>query len=179
MFGRQEVHIYQEKDGVIYDSDTADILHYWDPLLGGRNILAVTPLGNYFLAMLYTIAFNPRFYISPISKSYAIFLAAKYDAPDSTMSKLGVRMFTPVESDEPYNLVSSETIWPKKTRLGWNTLLRNYDGRFWMFKSIDLDLIGIRTQRAQPMTQKKAIAWAIKKGAWGNTMSLIGLDEYK
>ena len=114
MFGRQEVHVYQEKDGVLYDSDTADILHYWDRAMGNRNVLAVTPEGNYFLALLYTMAFVPKFYLIPISKFYAIILAAEHDAPDSTMERLGVKMFRPVESDEPYNLVSSETIWPKK-----------------------------------------------------------------
>ena len=177
MFGRQEVHVYQEKDGVIYDSDTSYILHYWDTFMGGRKILAVTPDGNYFMAMLYTVAFTPRFYVIPISERYLIYLAAKHDAPDSTMEKLGVKMFTPVKSDDPYNLTSSETIWPKKTWLGWNTLLRNYDGRFWMFKSIDT--IGVRIEKAQPMTQKEAIVWAIDKNIRGDAMSLIGLDGYR
>ncbi len=176
MFSRQEVHVYQEKDGVIYDSVTADILHYWDKFMSGRDVLAVTPEGNYFLALLYTMFFTPRFYVSPISKAYAILLAAEHDAPGSTMARLSVEIFKPVESDEPYNLVSSETIWPKTTRLGWNTLLRNYDGRFWIFKSIDL--LGVRSESAHPMTQKKAIAWAMRKGAWGRTMALLGLEEY-
>ena len=175
MFGRQEIHVYHEEDGVIYDSDTADILHYWDTFLGGRRILAVTPGGDYFMTMLSAAAFTPRFYVIPINERYLLYLAAKRDAPDSTMEKLGVRMFAPVKSDEPYNFISSETVWAKKTWLGWNMLLRNYDGRFWMFKIIDI--IGVRIKKALPMTQREAIAWAIDNNIRGDTMSLIGVED--
>ena len=173
MFGRREVRVFEEIDGVVYDSDTADIIHYWDSF-GGRNIIATTPEGRYFLARIYESFFTPRFWVLPIGRRYAIELAAKNDAPDKAMEELGVKILNPVESDEPYNIVSSETIWPHRTLFGWRTLLRNYDGRLWMFKSFDI--LGIQTHWASPISQRQAIAWAIRKGAWSEYLAMLGVE---
>ncbi len=176
MFGRREIRVFKEIDGVVYNSDTSDVIHYWDRFLGGRRVLAVTPCGHYFLAYLYEAFFTPRFMVLPIGRRHAIWLASKSDAPEEAMRKLGVKVENPIESDEPYNLISSETIWPHRMLLGfgWRTLLRNYDGRLWMFKSFDI--LGIQTQWASSVSQSEAIAWAIDKGAWEEHLAMLGVE---
>ena len=177
MFGRTEVRVLEEKDGVIYDSETAEILHWYDRF-SVRVILGVTPSGHYFQAILRNGLFGPKTSVFPIRfKATALYCAAKEKAPDETLEKLGVRILKPAESDEPYNFMSSDVVWPEKGFFGWRALMRNYDGRLWMVKSFDIDILGIRTKWTSAIDQRQAIAWAIMKGANVKALEMLGVQD--
>ena len=177
MFGRTKVRVFEEEDGVIYDSDTAEILHWYDRFTL-RIILAVTPSGHYFHAILRDGLLGPRTSVIPIRfKASAIYWAAKESAPDETLEKMGVRILNQPESDEPYNFMSADVIWPERWFFGWRALMRNYDGRLWMLNSFSIDILGIRAKWTSAIDQRKAIAWAIMKGASGDKLKMLGIED--
>lgn len=149
---------YKEVGGIVYDSDTAEVLHYVD-VFTNRKILAVTPDGHYFEAIYGGMLCG--WVVFPQSKLWAVELALRYKASDDVLEGLGVDILRTVESDEPYNLVSADVLWGKKIPfdLGYQLLARNYDGRFFLFRNIDI--FGVRIKWVKPKTQRQALRWAI------------------
>ena len=177
MFARTEVRVLQEKDGVIYDSDNSEILHAYDRL-AFHIVLAITPCGHYFQAILRHGLLGPNASVHPIRfKAVAIYWAAKGNAPDKIMEELGVKIIEQIDSNEPYNFMSSEVIYPDRGRFGWRALMRNYDGRFWMLKTFDINALGIHIKRSRPISQRKGIAWAITKGAPVERLKFLGVED--
>ncbi len=176
MFARTEVRVLQEKDGVIYDSDSAEILHSYDHF-AFHIVIAVTPCGRYFQAILRHGLFGPKARVFPLRfKAQAIYWAAKGNAPDEALEKLGVKIIEQTDSDEPYNFMSSEIIWPERGRFGWRALMRNYDGRLWMLKTFDINALGIHIKKSRPISQRKAIVWAIDEGIYNERLKMLGLE---
>ena len=152
---------YKEVDGVVYDSDTADVLHHKDNLLS-RIVLAVTPDGHYFSATWGGLMVGWVVFPRP-NRLWAIHDAIRLKAPDSVLERMGVTILPEVESDEPYNLLSAELVWGERMfRFRWmfDFLAQNYDGRFFLFRN--LELFDVRIKKwVKPMSQRQALKWAV------------------
>ena len=143
---------------MVYDSDTADILHHVD-VFTSRKILSVTPEGHYFEAIYGGMAIG--WAIFPQSRLWSIRWAVKHKAPDDVLERLGVEILRTVKSDELYNLMSADLVWGERRlfNTGYDFLARNHDGRFFLFR--DLDILGIRIRWVKPKTQRQALRWAV------------------
>ena len=83
-------------------------------------------------------------------------------APNRILERLGVRILDHVESDEPYNLMSADLVWGEPTLFGclWDFLARNYDGRLFLFRNLELSEMRIH-KWIKPMSQRQALKWAV------------------
>ena len=151
----------------VYDSRTAEELASWRGYSGSyRFSLAIKPHYHYFRVTDFEgyRLLRPSFDVQRIDRTCAIELAAKHNASDSALKRLGVKLLPLPVSDEPYSLNYSRAVWPKRAPFGWRTLLRQHYGCLWLFKNFEL--LGLRYESARPMSQREAIAWALRNGAW-------------
>ena len=152
---------YKVANGVVYDSDVAEVLHHRDNFLS-RKVLAVMPDGHYFCAIWGGLALG--WVVFPIhNRLWAIREAIELKAPDSVLEKLGVSILMEVESDEPYNLLSAEFVWGERMfRFRWmyDFLAQNYDGRFFLFRNFEIGDVRIK-KWVKPMSQRQALKWAV------------------
>ena len=100
-------------------------------------------------------------------------MAAKHNASDSALERLGVRVLPLPGSDGPLSLFHSETVLPRRVPFGWRTLLKHHDGRFWLLRNFEL--FSLRIESARPMSQREAIAWALGNGAQLEDLHLLGV----
>ena len=105
---------YKMKDGVVYDTDTARVLH--DPNSSLAQFLAVTPEGHYFVAVLGGLFLG--WVIFPRSHRRAVEFAIKYKAHDNVLKRLEVTIQSPRESEDPYEQQTARFIWMKERLLG-------------------------------------------------------------
>lgn len=178
MYGndRIPVRVHKEIDGTLYSSRTAEVIHYWDSKISSsRSVVAVTPEGHYFKAWIYSTNLSGTgAHVYPISRLWATALVAEHGGSDSVLESLGVRIMHQPQSDTPYSMRNSDTVWPVKVPFGWRTLLMERDGRLWMFKGFYL--FGVKVEWSAPMSQRRAIAWAIRKGAWDCSLRMLGVE---
>ena len=171
---------YKVVDEIVYDSDTAEVLHYRDSWHGGRTILAVTPEGHYFESMFVGLIMGWQ--IFPLSRLRAVYWALKHKAASRVIERLGVTMFPEPETpaDRPYEYPSIRGILGHRKKLFTNDLLytveflcRNPDGRFFIYDGMIL----LRTflfEEYIPMTQSQALKWAIRHGAPWDSLEILG-----
>ena len=171
---------YKVIDEIVYDSETADVLHYRDTWIGGRTILAVTPEGHYFEAMFAGLMMGWR--IFPVSRLRAVYWALKNNAPSKVLERLGVTLFPEPEVplDKPYESPGICDILCARKKLFTNDLLytaeflcRNPDGRFFVFDGMIL-LGRFVFEEYIPMTQSRALQWAIRHGAAYDALEILG-----
>ena len=172
---------YKFKDGVEYDSDTADVIHYRDVWYGNRKILAVTPEGHYFHAMFGGLIWGWQ--IFPCSRLRAVEWALDNKASNEVLERLGVTVMPPpdVAPDKPYeDLLICEFLHSKK-KLFKNDILYTVevlcqnppDGRFFLYDGMRL----LRTFLFEdyiPMTQREALLWGIKHMAPWESLEIMG-----
>ena len=171
---------YKVKDGIVYDSRTADVLHHRDRWYGTRLILAVTPEGHYFEAMFAGLIMGWQ--IFPRSRLGAVYWALRNKAPDKVLERLGVTIFpTPdVAPDKPYEWPGSCHILGARKKLFTNDLLytseflcQNPDGRFFVFDGMIL-LRRFVFEENVPMTQREGLAWGIRHGSSWAALEVLG-----
>ena len=170
-------------DGIVYDSDNAEILHYRDTWFGGRKILAVTPEGHYFEAMFAGLIMGWQ--IFPLSRLRAVHWALKNEADSNVLERLGVTLFPEpqVLIDRGFESPSTCEILGHRRRFFSNDLLyaveflcQNPDGRFFVYDGMIL----VRTFVLQDfiaMTQRQALAWAIQHLAPWESLEMLGYDR--
>ena len=159
---------YKEKNGIVYDSETADIIHYHDGLLGHRTILAVTPEGNYFVASFAGLIAGWQ--IFPYSRFMAVMWALDKKAPDDVLERLGLTISPEpdVASDKPYeDLPVCEMLYAKK-KLFTNWFIhtceffcKNPDGRYFVYEGMIL-LGRFIFEEYRPMTPREALSYGMK-----------------
>ena len=171
---RREVRVYKEKDGVVYDSETATVLHYRDNCFVDREILAVTPDGHYFLAFL-TGGLTDWTYVRPIGKLHALMWSIKHDGPDDVLRSQGVKVSRPIESDEPFNLLSSTLLGGRKRLFGYDFLEQNYDRRLFVFQGREICGIVVM-KKVYPLTQRQALQWTLDCNTPLETFYQLGWD---
>ena len=69
---------YKMIDGVVYDTDTAGVLHRANPFVG--EVLGVTPEGHYFTALFGGLILG--WVIFPLTRRGAVEFAIKHKADD-------------------------------------------------------------------------------------------------
>ena len=158
------------KDGVVYDTDTARVLH--DPNSSLAQFLAVTPEGHYFVAVLGGLFLG--WVIFPRSHRRTVEFAIKYKAHDNVLKRLGVTIQSPRESEDPYEQQTARFIWMKERLLGRDWLLQNHDGRYFLLKN--RRLFRWRWQRTRPMDQRQALWWALRDYADDESLEMLGLS---
>ena len=183
MVQRIPVRVRRVVDGVLYDSETASTIHYWDEsflLLTVRYVLGKTPGGQYFLASIHEGSIlrpGPRIRVTPFDREVSIALLADVGAPDSVLEGLGVEMITPEVPDEPFHLPATETVLTSTKWFGWQALVKSDRGRFWMVRRYGL--FGWKRIRVRPVSQRKAIYWALMNGVgiYDDRMALLGIRD--
>lgn len=171
---------YTVKNGIEYNSDTADILHYRDTWYGYRRVLALTPDGHYFEAMIGSIF---GWQVFPLSRLRAVEWALANKAPDRVLERLGVTvMATPnVPADKPYeDLLVCEFLHAKK-KLFKNDVLYTIealcqnppDGRFFLYDGMRVLRLFLNEDFI-PMTQREALLWGIKYMAPWESLEIMG-----
>ncbi len=164
-------HVHHEEEGILYDSETADVIYCSNGLLC-KYTLAVNPDGYCFLTWVsedYTGRVNK---VVPMDRYSAIMWSIKSKAPDDTLERLGVDILRKLESDEPYNLVSSKLMAGKKRFLGYDFLEQNYDGRFFVYQW--RKAFGFVNKRVQGINQRNAILWTLQ-----NLRSIESLETFR
>ena len=171
---------YKVKDGIVYDSKTADVLHHRDRWYGTRLVLAVTPEGHYFEAVFAGLIMGWQ--IFPLSRLGAVYWALRNKAPDSVLERLGVTVFPEpqVAPGKPYEWPGSCDILGAKKKLFTNDFLytseflcQNPDRRFFIFDGMIL-LRRFTFEEHIPMTQREALKWAILHGAPWDALETLG-----
>ena len=171
---------YRVVDGIVYDSDTTDILHHRDTWYGGRTILAVTPDGHFFEAMFAGLITG--WHIFPLSRLRAVHWALKNKAANQVLDRLGVTLLPEpnIPRDRPYEYPSMSSILCSRKKLLTNDLLytveflcRNPDGRFFVFDGMILFRRFVFEEYV-PMTQGQALTWAIRHGAPCDALEILG-----
>ena len=167
--------LYEVVDGVTYDSNTAKPLYEWTNVLGALLTVAVTPEGNYFVA----ISVSGRFYgdqsVTPWNRATAICEAIKRDVPDSVLEQMGVTIFKDGDDFSPPGRdLYLETSWYQ----GWfkcKKLLYDFKGGYQyriMFHIFGWVLFEIR----KTLTQRDAIALLLDNGLT-NAADFIGVQD--
>ena len=172
---------YTVKNGIEYNSETADVLHYRDTWYGYRRILAATPDGHYFEAIIGSVLFGWQ--VFPLSRLRAVEWALRNKAPDRVLERLGVTLMPVpnVAPGKPYeDLLICEFLHSKK-KLFRNDVLYTLevlcqnppDGRFFLYDGMRL----LRTFLLEdyiPMTQQEALLWGIKHMAPWDSLEIMG-----
>ncbi|MYE53800.1 MAG: hypothetical protein F4X34_01205 [Chloroflexi bacterium] len=171
---------YKVKDGIVYDSETADVIHHHDGLLGHRTILAITPEGHYFVASFGGMILG--WVVFPYSRLMAVCWALERKAPDEVLTRLGVELIPEpdVAPDKPYEeLRVCETLCAKK-KLFQNDfiytsefLCRNPDGRMFVFDGMIL-LGRFVLEERRPMNRREALLYGIKHMATWYDLEQLG-----
>ena len=168
------VRVRRVVDGVLYDSERAEVAHYWDEGVLGmtlvRFVLGRTPCGRYFLTSLTDGSMlrpGPNIDVTPFSRIASIGLLADVGAPDSALEGLGVEMITPDVPDDSTHPPTVETVLSRRKRFGRQTLVKGHSGRFWMVRWWGIFGWGKSTVRL--VSQRKAICWAVKNGLWATS----------
>ena len=117
----------------------------------GRSVLRSPPD---FRAVLFRAHRVHMFNVYRVGRQSAIESAARHNASDSALERLGVRVLPLPGSDDPLSLLHSELVWPRKVPFGWRTLLKHHDGRFWLFKNFEL--FGLRIESAKPLESARS-----------------------
>ena len=182
--------VRQMKNGIVYDSDTADLIHYKEyPFTSGMfDFLGVTPDGNYFLARvgfprLGGLIIGSRD-VFPCSRLSAIEWAIREKAPVNAFERLGVTIMPEpdVPADKPYEALRNCGLLHVGVKRFINplihstaeVLLKNPDGRFFLRK-YTIRLRRFLSQKDRPMSQLKALRWAVlNDDASLETLEMLG-----
>ena len=166
---RVEVRVRKVVDGVLYDSETAEVIHYWDErylwFAVTRFVLGKTPEGHYCLIAISEgtiLRPDPKIKGVRASRTGCIMTLADTDAPDSILESLGVEIISSEGPDEPVVPLDVEIVLTEPARFGCKTLLKSPRGRFWMARRYAL--FGWKKLAFRPVSQREAIRWAIWHG---------------
>ena len=174
---------YTVKNGIEYNSETADIIHYRDTWYGYRRMLALTPDGHYFEAIIGSAFFGWQ--IFPLSRLRAVYWALQNKAPDLVLKRLGVTLMPVpnVAPDKPYEdiLICEFLHSKKKLKLFKNDILYTIevlcqnppDGRFFLYDGMRL-IRAFLFEDYIPMTQREALMWGIKHMASWESLEILG-----
>lgn len=170
------IKAYKVVDGVVYDTRTAQMLHYNDRLFTGRKILSVTPEGNHFITMNGGVILG--WVIFPYSRLRSVEWALENNAPNHVLTRLGVNILPqPPESDAPYDIRTGQPLGSRKRLFGYDFLFKNQDGRLFLYER--MTILGFLTEKSYPMTQQQALLWAIKHiSPWITLQDLGYIREY-
>lgn len=177
---------YKVKDGIVYDSKTADLVHYKDSIIGTRDILAVTPKGNYFVTSFG--GFLTGWQVFPYGRLSAIDWAIRKKAPAKAFERLGVTIMPEpdVPADKPYEPFHACEVLCAKNKTFDNSLIatakflfRNPDGRFFLYDGMIL-LGRYVFEENRPMSQLQALRWAmLNSDTWYPLEELGCIRDYK
>ncbi len=155
---------YTVKDGIEYNSETADVLHHRDTWYGYRRILAVTPDGNYFEAIIGSAFF--WWQVFPFSRLRAVRWALENKAPNGILERLGVTLMPApnVAPDKPYEDISICALFHSKKKLSQNNFLYTVeflcqnppDGRSFLYDGMHF-FRSFLFEDYIPMTQREAL----------------------
>ena len=183
MVQRIPVRVRRVVDGVLYDSETASTIHYWDEsllLATVRFVLGKTPGGQYFLASVQEGSIlrpGPRINVTSFGRMASIALLADVGAPDSALEALGVEVIASEVPGEPFRLPDTETVLIRDKRFRGRALLKSDRGRFWMVRWYGI--LGWKRFRVSPVSQRRAIYWALRNGVgtFGDRMMMLGIRD--
>lgn len=174
------MRLYKVKDGIVYDSDTADVIYVHDSFMGNRRVLGVTPEGNYFIASYGGALMG--WVIFPYTRLMMVWRALEMKAPDEALERLGLELIPEpdVPADKPYEgFPTIEPIASKNTRFTnkfihtCEFLFKNPDGRYFVYDGMIL-LSRFTFEERRPMTQRKALLWAFKNYAPWAVLEMLG-----
>ena len=170
--------LYIVKDGIVYDSDTAEVIYIHESLVFKPRVLGVTPEGNYFLAYVGVMGWS----IIPYTRMTLVWRALEMKAPDEVLKRLGLELMPEpdVPADKPYeDYPTFDPLAVKRTRFtnGYihtcEFLCQNPDGRFFIYEGMIL-LSRFIFEERRPMTQRKALLWALKHYAPWQVLETLG-----
>ena len=175
------VRVVREIDGVVYDSETANVIYHWDETIffvPYRMVLATNPDGYYFLTELSEgtiLRPDPRIKVYDLSRRTSIAVLARAGAPDSVLEGLGVEIITPACDDKRHGDIQIVLI--SDIRFGDQTLAKTSCGHFWMLRT--RKIFGKKRQRHWKVSQREAISWGISNGAGFDParLALLGIRD--
>ncbi len=171
--------LYRVLDGVVYDTEDASLVHLWQgrrgKIIATLYIMGITSGGNYFItAETPSFLYGSHRKFRPLTKKEALELTAEHDAPDSVLESLGVKVADPDDPGKPYDPSTARTVLSERIKFGQRSLLKNRDGRFLMYQR--RKVFGVETSRTSPMSQREAIAWALKNDVSSNSLEMLGVS---
>lgn len=175
------VRVVREIDGVVYDSETANVIYYWDEttfFVPYRMVLATNPDGYYFLTELSEgtiLRPGPRVKVYDLNRRTSIAVLARAGAPDSVLEGLGVEVIIPACDDKRHGDI--RTVLVSDIRFGDQTLAKTSCGHFWMLRT--RRFFGKKRQRHWKVSQREAISWGIRNGAGFDRtrLALLGIPD--
>ena len=175
------VRVVREIDGVVYDSETANVVHHWNETIfykPYRMVLATNPDGYYFLTDLSEgtiLRPDPKARVDALDRKASIGVLADAGAPDSVLEGLGVEIITPTCDDKRHGDI--RIIATSDIRFGEQTLAKTSCGHFWMFRT--RGIFGKKRWRVWEVSQHEAIAWGLRKGAGFDSarLALLGIRD--
>lgn len=171
---------YKVKDGIVYDSDTADVLHYHDGFMGNRAILAITPEGHYFMASFAGLITGWMIY--PYSRMMAVMWALEKKAPDAVLERLGVTIAPEpdVPPDKPFEDLRICEMMCARNKLFTNWFIhtceffcKNPDGRYFVYEGMML-LGRFLFEEYRPISPRDALLYGIKHMATWQDLERLG-----
>lgn len=171
--------LYRVVDGVVYDTEDASLVHLWQgrrgKIIATLYIMGITSGGNYFItAETPSFLYGSHRKFRPLTKKEALELTAEHDAPDSVLERLGVKVAHTDDPGKPYDPSTARTVLSERIKFGQRSLLKNRDGRFLMYQR--RKVFGVETSRTSPMSQREAIAWALKNDVSSNSLEMLGVS---
>ena len=184
MAERIPIKVRKVVDGILYDSESAEVIHHWDNTFlnaEARYVLGKTPESHYFLirisagSMFGTLP--PCTRVIPANRIGSIMTRARVDAPDSALESLRVEIMTPEGPDEPIVPLDVEVVLTRSRRFGDQTLVKSPRGRFWMVRRYAL--LGWEKRVVRPVSQRDAIYWALRNGGWPprERLEMLGISS--
>lgn len=175
---RRPIEFRRIVDGVLYDSATLDILHYWDDW-STRFVLARTPdKQHYCIVSLRGSLFFDDIRVKPRNRATILYRAIQKAAPDEVLETLGVRIA------EPHPMIKDLTVNPgnlviaKPSFLGGEHFFRLHPGQFVLNRVYELFGNYMRTQKV--LTQREAINWVIDIGYdYPSLWEAVGVYDYE
>ena len=116
MAERMPVRVRRVLGDVLYDSETDEVIHYWDEkflIAEVRSVLGKTPDGRHFMVSITedsTFRSDRGIDVTPFDRLSSIALLADVEAPEPALEALGVKIVTPTVCMESGESAESDSV---------------------------------------------------------------------